>query len=113
MVITIFRSRLRAKYADEYVAWAERIHGLAETMPGFVAIKTFTAPDGERVSLVEFATEAAHEAWRSHPEHREAQRLGRERFYAEYRIQVCELRRELTFSAASAENSSDSAAGTR
>ena len=58
-------------------------------MPGFVSIKTFAADDGERISIVEFDSEAAHGAWRNHPEHREAQRLGRERFYDEFQIQVC------------------------
>ena len=72
---------------------AARMHDLAQHMPGFISIKTFTAPDGERVSLVEFDSEAAHQAWRKHPEHREAQRLGREKFYSEFRIQVCRLER--------------------
>lgn len=96
-MITIFRSRLRPEHADEYVQVAERIHQLAETMPGFVAIKTFSADDGERVSIVEFSSAEAHNAWRDHPEHRQAQRLGRERFYAEYHIQVCEVRRRSEF----------------
>jgi heme-degrading monooxygenase HmoA len=67
---------------------------LASRQPGFVSIKTFAADDGERVSIVEFESEAAQAAWRAHPEHREAQRLGRERFYAEFEVVVCEpLRR--------------------
>jgi heme-degrading monooxygenase HmoA len=65
------------------------MHDLATAMPGFLSIKTFTAEDGERVSIVEFASEEAHRAWREHPEHRAAQELGRRKFYAEYRIQVC------------------------
>lgn len=98
-VLTIFRSRLRPEHLDEYAACAERMRALAETMPGFVSIKTFVADDGERVSLVEFADRATHDAWRIHPEHREAMRLGRERFYADYRIQVVEPDRERVFPA--------------
>ncbi len=94
MILTIFRSRLRPEHLDEYREVAERIHALAVAMPGFVSIKTFTAEDGERVSIVEFATREAHNAWRDHPEHREAQRLGRERFYSEFSIRVCEVVRE-------------------
>src|SRR5438093_11817341 len=89
MIVTIFRSRLRPEHQAEYAEWAERIHALATAMPGFVSIKTFTAEDGERVSIVEFASEETHRAWREHPEHRVAQALGRQKFYAEYRIQVC------------------------
>ena len=88
-MITLFRSRLRPEAREEYERWAARMLALASAMPGFVAIKSFAAEDGERVSIVEFDSEAAHTAWREHPEHREAQRLGRERFYAEFRIQVC------------------------
>jgi hypothetical protein len=32
-----------------------------------------------------------------HPEHRAAQKLGRERFYETYSVQVCEVKREARF----------------
>jgi heme-degrading monooxygenase HmoA len=97
MVVTIFRSRLRAEHREEYERWAQRIHALAVTMPGFISIKTFTAEDGERVSLVEFESEESVRAWREHPEHREAQEMGRKLFYSEYRIQVCQPIRDYSF----------------
>ena len=93
MILTIFRSRLRPEHLAEYEAMAHRMDELAKTMPGFLSIKTFAAPDGERVSLVEFDSEDNHHAWRQHPAHREAQRLGRERFYSEFQIQVCRVER--------------------
>jgi heme-degrading monooxygenase HmoA len=93
VVITIFRSRLRPENQEAYQQMAARMHDLAQQMPGFVSIKTFTAQDGERVSIVEFESEATHNAWRQHPEHREAQRLGRELFYSEFHIQVCKVER--------------------
>ena len=98
MVITLFRSRLRPEACEEYERWAHRMNQLAAAMPGFVSIKTFAADDGERLSIIEFESEAAHGAWRDHPEHREAQRLGRERFYAEFQIQVCAPVRRYGFS---------------
>ncbi len=97
MVVTIFRSRLRPEHEPEYHHVADRMRELAQAMPGFISIKTFAAPDGERVSLVEFDSEANHNAWRDHPAHREAQRLGRERFYSEYRIQVGQVERDYGF----------------
>jgi heme-degrading monooxygenase HmoA len=93
MVITIFRSRLRPENQEAYQRMASHMHELAQQMPGFISIKTFNAPDGERVSLVEFESEATHNAWRRHPEHQEAQRLGRELFYSEFQIQVCHVER--------------------
>src|SRR5258708_7956427 len=93
MVVTIFRSRVKPEHQDEYQKLAPRMVALAETMPGFVSFKSFTATDGERVSIVEFESQETHDAWRNHPEHREAQRLGREKFYSEFRIQVCSVQR--------------------
>ncbi len=98
MVITIFRSRLRAEHEAEYHRVADRMHALVQSMPGFISIKTFTALDGERVSIVEFNSEATHNAWREHPAHREAQRLGRERFYSDYRIQVGRVEKDYGWS---------------
>jgi heme-degrading monooxygenase HmoA len=94
MIVTIFRSRLRREHEDEYAGVAAEVKALARTMPGFVSIKTFHAEDGERVSIVEFASAADHAAWRDHPRHREVQRLGREKYYTEYRVQVCRVERE-------------------
>jgi heme-degrading monooxygenase HmoA len=93
MVITIFRSRLRPEHQEAYQRTAARMDELAHKMPGFISIKTYQAQDGERVSIVEFESETAHTAWRKHPEHLEAQRLGRELFYSEFQIQVCKLER--------------------
>src|SRR5436190_10562513 len=97
MIVTIFRSRLRPEHVEEYEPVAARMVELAQAMPGFMAIKTFTATDGERVSIVEFEDEETQRAWREHPEHREAQRLGRERFYETFRIQVCHVERAHDF----------------
>lgn len=96
-VLTIFRSRLRPEAQEEYERWAQRMDELAAQMPGFVGIKTFAADDGERVSIVEFASNADALGWQRHPEHREAQRLGRERFYSEFEVIVCTPLRRYAF----------------
>jgi heme-degrading monooxygenase HmoA len=100
MIITIFRSRLRPGIGDDYLALSNRMFELAQTMPGFIAIKDFAAEDGERVAVVEFAHEDGQRAWRSHPEHIEAQKLARQKYYSEYHIQVCTLEHESKFNAA-------------
>lgn len=97
MIVTIFRSRLRDDKNEKYFKTAERMEELAKEMPGFVSFKTFKSGDGERVSIVEFEDTESQKAWRNHPEHLQAQRLGREEFYSEYRIQVLENPRETIF----------------
>ena len=59
MIVTIFRSRLRAEHSAEYARWAHEMEELAAQMPGFVSFKTFSAADGERCSIVEDAFESA------------------------------------------------------
>jgi len=86
-VVTVFRSRLRAD-ADAYPEHAARMSALAREMPGYVEHKSFTAEDGERVTLVTFSDRPAHDAWARHPEHREAQRAGVRGYYEEYSISV-------------------------
>ncbi len=89
-VITVFRSRLRPDAeAEGYSAVAELMEARARAMPGFVDFKTFSAPDGERVSIVVFDSYGHHQAWRDDPDHRAAQELGRNRFYSEYSVSVC------------------------
>jgi heme-degrading monooxygenase HmoA len=97
MIITIFRSRLRPEHREEYERWGKRIHEIAVKMPGFISIKTFTAEDDERVSIVEFESEETMLAWRNQPDHKQAQELGRKLFYSEYHIQVCQPIRDYSF----------------
>ena len=87
-VITIFRNRLMEDASSEYGVLAPHIAQLAQRMPGFVDSKTFTAPDGERVTVVTFANQESHNGWRDHPEHVAARARGVEEFYSTYSIQV-------------------------
>lgn len=96
-IVTVFRSRLRSDGSDGYARTADEMERLAREVPGFVDFKTFVADDGERVSVITFASRAAHDAWRDDPRHRAAQERGREHWYAEYQILVCELLAERTF----------------
>ncbi|HLG88550.1 MAG TPA: antibiotic biosynthesis monooxygenase [Alphaproteobacteria bacterium] len=97
MIVTVFRSRLRPGNIDEYAKMAEAMSAAAMKMPGYISHKGFTAPDGERVTIVEFESIETHQAWAEHADHRTAQRLGRERFYSEYSIQICEVLRANKF----------------
>lgn len=94
MIVTVFRSRLKPEAQPDYTDWAKRMSEIAKSMPGYVSHKVFVAEDGERVTIVEFESMDALQAWREHPEHVAAKKKGRRDFYLEYRVQVCEVRRE-------------------
>jgi len=86
--ITVFRSRLREDVPDEYFGLADELHERAGNIEGFVEQKVFVADDGERLTLVVFDNEAAHDQWRNDPVHRAAQQRGREEFYDAYDVAV-------------------------
>ncbi len=88
--MTVFRSRLRDGCADTYGPLAAELGAAARSLPGFVDLTESSAPDGERVTVVTFASWEAHRAWRDDPRHRAAQARGRDEFYEEYSIQVGE-----------------------
>ena len=99
-VVTVFRSRLRPDAeAHGYGELAAGMETRARSMPGFVDFKTFRADDGERVSLVTFASIEHQDAWRDDAEHRAAQARGRAEFYAEYSISICTEHARRTFRA--------------
>jgi heme-degrading monooxygenase HmoA/ketosteroid isomerase-like protein len=95
--LIVFRSRLREGVSEAYGPHAERIYTRALDMPGFVSAKDFSADDGERLALIEWEGADALEAWRVLPEHRAAQEQGRASYYAEYRLDVCEITRTSSF----------------
>ena len=98
--VIVFRSRLRAGVEEEYGRAGEATYALATTMPGMLASKDFVAEDGERLTIVEFDSPEHLLAWRDHPDHRRVQAQGREQWYAEYSLQVCEVVRSSRFDAA-------------
>jgi heme-degrading monooxygenase HmoA len=91
MMVTVFRSRLRPEAVEDYLPVARRMSELAAAMPGYVSHKSFAAEDGERLTLVEFDSKETTKGWAAHPEHIKAQRAGRDSFYSEYHISVCEV----------------------
>ena len=97
MVTVIFRSRRTASHGDEYARESERMEGLVHSMPGFRSFRSYSAEDGERVSIGVFESLADLERWRDHPEHLAAQEHGRLWYYDEYSVQVCEQIRAYGF----------------
>lgn len=92
-VITVFRSNLRDDVPDEYHTLAAELLERARQIEGFVEQKVFVADDGERLTLVTFDSEAAHDQWRTDAVHRAAQQRGREEFYDAYDITVTQATR--------------------
>ena len=97
MIVVVFRSRARADNRDAYNALGEEMDALARSMPGFISAKDYMSDDGEKITIVEWATAEQLKAWREHPDHAKAQARGRAEFYEEYTLYVCENPRESRF----------------
>jgi heme-degrading monooxygenase HmoA len=94
VVLVVFRSRYKeGADLDAHQALSLEMRELAGRQPGFLSLETFDGSDGTQVSLVYFATDEAATAWRGHPAHREAQRRGRDEFYAWYSVHTAEVLR--------------------
>jgi len=93
-VVFTSRRRRHASAADDgYDEVAIRMAELAQQQPGFRDIVSVRGADGVGITVATFDHEQDAAAWKRHPEHLEAQRLGRERFYEWYDLQVTEVTR--------------------
>lgn len=99
MVVVVFRITLRPDLpASEYEAAGTRMVEIVSSMPGFLGMD-YAAVEGGELLVARFESHEALAEWRNHPEHQAAQMLGRERFFASYRIEVCDEVRSYDFEA--------------
>ena len=97
-VAVIFISRRTTTNEAEYGQMAARMDELVRQQPGFVDVTSVRDPATRTgITVATFVDEASARAWKQHPEHLEAQRAGRERFYEEYRVLVSSVEREYAF----------------
>jgi heme-degrading monooxygenase HmoA len=90
----IFTSvRRAAASSPEYAGAARRMDELAREQPGYLGIES-AASDGLGVTVSYWASPAAARAWKAVGEHAAVQVLGRERWYADYRVRVATVERD-------------------
>jgi len=77
-----------------YGAMAERMVELAKSQPGFLGVESARDAEGFGITVSYWRDEAAIAAWKAVGEHAVARRLGREQWYAAFRLRVCRVERE-------------------
>jgi heme-degrading monooxygenase HmoA len=97
MIVVLFRSRLTSDAGVDYQEMAGEMLATAKDMPGFIDFKSFTAEDGERISIVRWQDKETLAGWRNHPRHRLAQETGRDKWYQNYKIEIAEVIRASGF----------------
>ena len=87
----IFTS-LRTEGDDGYGAMAQRMVELAAQQPGFLGVESVR--DGLGITVSYWADLASIAAWKAAAEHLDAQRQGREKWYAGFKIRIARVERD-------------------
>ena len=88
---------LTEQAGDDYGAMAAEMLARARTLPGFVDFKSYAASDGERLSVIHWESQETMRAWTDDVRHVVAQRLGRDKWYRYFRVEVAEVARTYGF----------------
>tara|TARA_R110002111_G_scaffold168038_2_gene234041 strand:+ start:174223 stop:174465 length:243 start_codon:yes stop_codon:yes gene_type:complete len=75
-----------------------RMQELAGQQAGFLGVESFRSPDGKGVTISYWQDLPSIQAWREHPEHQTAQRLGKQRWYQNYTIEIARIETAYHFS---------------
>ncbi|WP_136634445.1 antibiotic biosynthesis monooxygenase family protein [Pseudooceanicola onchidii] len=95
MIVVVFRAhRTPVGLGPDYHDALRRMEEIATTMPGYISHKGYVAEDGQRLTLFEWASEDTLRDWARHADHIAIKKVGRDRFYADYHLQVCSVLRE-------------------
>ena len=96
-LVILFRSKLTAQAGEDYQAMNAEMETLVRQNPGFVDVKSYTAADGERLTVVWWRDEESLGEWRNQMRHREAQNIGRQKWYEYYDTDVATIIRSRSF----------------
>lgn len=96
MIAVIFEVWPNSGRKQEYLDIAAKLKSELEKMDGFISIERFQSLSDETklLSLSFWRDEEAVRRWRNFPEHRDAQRMGRESVFRDYRLRVVSVIRD-------------------
>ncbi len=96
MIAIIFEVEPAPGMTESYLDMAAKMRPLVEQIDGFISVERFqslTNP-GKLLSISFFRDEAALDDWRRLAAHRTAQKAGRDRMFADYRLRVAGVIRD-------------------
>ena len=89
----IITSTLDADNLDGYPQMDARMSELGRAQPGYLGRESRTDPDGRELTVLYYRDAESITAWQQDTEHLEAQRLGRQQWYADHHIEVARVER--------------------
>mgnify|MGYP000094091323 CR=1 FL=1 len=96
MIAMIFEFWLNDDEVDNYTPYSGKMRQLVDEIEGFISVERYRSEyDPDKIlALGFFRDETAVEKWRNHPAHRQAQQLGRQKYYTNYRLRMAEVVRD-------------------
>ncbi|MFG1793077.1 antibiotic biosynthesis monooxygenase family protein [Nocardia sp. NPDC049149] len=94
----IITTQLRGEESPDYREMSTRMTELGAKQPGYLGRQGMSDSEGRDLSIIYYRDEESIRAWKADLEHLEAQRLGKERWYQSYTVEVARVEREYSFS---------------
>jgi len=82
----------RTEGDEGYGAMADRMVELAAEQPGFLGVESVR--DGLGITVSYWDSLEAIKHWKQNAEHKEAQRLGHEKWYASFKLRIAKVERD-------------------
>lgn len=99
-VAVIFVAQRTDEDEEGYGRAAAAMDALASTQSGYLGLDSTRGPNGFGITVSYWADEASAVAWRQQAEHTAIREIGRERWYAHYRLIVTQVSRAYGWSKA-------------
>ena len=90
----IFTSTRAKGNEEEYAKASIRMRELAAAMDGFLGMEHAADESGARITISYWRDLESIKRWRENPEHKQAQKNGKEKWYSQYQIRICRVERE-------------------
>ncbi|MGJ0628649.1 antibiotic biosynthesis monooxygenase family protein [Xenorhabdus bovienii] len=96
MLAVIFEVEIAENQSDRYFDTSATLKPILEAIPGFISVERFQSLNNNHkyLSLSYWRDEEAVKQWRNTYPHREAQKLGRNGVFTDYRLKVVTVTRD-------------------
>jgi heme-degrading monooxygenase HmoA len=89
---------IRTEGDNGYAEMASRMEELAAQQPGYLGIESARNENTrEGITVSYWKDTDSIRAWKTNVEHQLAQKIGKEKWYATYKLRVCKVEREYDF----------------
>jgi len=93
----IFTSQRTEEDGEGYAKMAEVMDELAQKQPGFIRIESARNSEGKGITVSYWESLDAIQAWKENSKHLVAQKLGKEKWYSQYNVEICKVIKDYSF----------------